>query len=372
MTPARPKEGRRRRTLRVELGERSYPIRIGWDTLRDVGPAIARATKASQVALVTVPDVGRLYGAAVTRSLRDAGLGVHRFEVPNGDATKSLRQAAKLYDSFLAKGMDRESAVVALGGGMVGDLGGFVAATFLRGIPFVQVPTTLLSMVDASVGGKVGVNLAQGKNLVGAFHQPRLVWVDAAVLTSLPRRQVSAGLAEVIKAAAIRDATFFRQLERNIEDLLDLDPAHLLPVLERACAIKAAVVARDERERGLRRILNFGHTLGHAIEKARGYRGVLHGEAVAMGMVYAAQRSEELEIAQAGTKQRLDELVRRADLPAELPDLPRRVYLEALAVDKKRAGQKIGYVVLRKIGRSDVVPLTPAEILPATWSRRGA
>ena len=372
MTPPRMKPGRQRRTLRVELGDRSYPIRIGWETLRAAGPAIARATKASRVALITVPDVGRLYGAALTQSLRDAGLGVHRFEVPDGDATKNLRQAAKLYDAFLAKGMDRGSAVVALGGGVVGDLGGFVAATFLRGIPFVQVPTTLLSMVDASVGGKVGVNLAQGKNLVGAFHQPRLVWLDAALLQTLPRRQVSAGLAEVIKAAAIRDATFFGQLEKTISELLELDPDHLLPVLERSCAIKAAVVARDERERGMRRILNFGHTLGHAIEKARGYRGVLHGEAVAMGMVYAAQRSEELDIAPAGTRERLDDLVRRADLPADLPNFSRRVYLEAIAVDKKRAGQKIGYVVLRKIGRSDVIPLTPAEILPATWSRRGS
>ncbi|MFP6660463.1 MAG: 3-dehydroquinate synthase [Myxococcota bacterium] len=370
MTPPKLELGKRRRSLKVELGERAYPIRIGWDTLQDLGPAVVRATRATQVALVTVPEVGRRYGGSVTRSLRAAGLEVHRFEVPDGDATKNLKQAAKLYDAFLAKGMDRTSAVVALGGGMVGDLAGFVAATFLRGIAFVQVPTTLLAMVDASVGGKVGVNLQQGKNLVGAFHQPKLVWIDARVLETMTRRGISAGLAEVIKAAAIRDSTFFRQLEDSIEALQALDPVHLLPVLERACAIKAAVVARDERESGLRKILNFGHTLGHVVEQASGYRGVLHGEAVAMGMVFAAGRSEDLDYAPPGTQARLAALVERAGLPGALPELPRRVYLEGLRVDKKRVGDRISFVVLKRIGRSAVVPLLPAEILPTAFPRR--
>lgn len=360
----------RMRKLEIDLGDRRVPIRIGWQTLRDVGPEIARRTGASEAAVVTVASVGRRYGAELARSLRSAGIRAHRFEVPDGDSTKNLQQAQRLYRAFLARGIDRKSVVVALGGGMVGDLAGFVAATFMRGVPFVQIPSTLLSMVDASVGGKVGVNLPEGKNLVGAFYQPSLVWLDASLLQSLPPRLVSAGMAEVIKAAAIRDAKFFARLERELPRILALEPSALLPVLERSCAIKADVVARDERESGLRRILNFGHTLGHAVEKARRYRGVLHGEAVAMGMVYAARRSEELGLAKPETALRLEDLIARAELPTELPNFSRKVYLDALRVDKKRVGSKIGYVVLRAIGRSDVVELSPAEILPASFGRR--
>jgi 3-dehydroquinate synthase len=357
-------------TVRVELAERSYPIRIGEGTLGDVGPEIARATGASRAALVTVPGVGRRYAAKVTRSLKAAGLRVHRFDVPDGDATKNLRQLAKLYDGMLAAGLDRSSAVVALGGGMVGDLAGFLAATYLRGIPFVQIPTTVLAMVDASIGGKVAVNLPQGKNLVGAFHQPRLVFIDVAVLRSLPVRERAAGFAEVVKAGALWDADFFGRVERHAEALLDLDARRLVPVLKRACAIKAEVVAADEREAGVRMLLNLGHTVGHAVEKVRRYRGLLHGEAVAMGMVYAARRSEELELAPAGTEDRLADLVGRFGLPTELPLLPRRAYLDALRVDKKSRDSRIRYIVLRRIGQADTVELTPAEILPAGWERR--
>lgn len=364
----RGEQRQRNRRLELEVEGRTVPIRIGWRTLAEVGSEISRLTGASEAAVVTVPGVGRRYGGIVGRSLRKAGVGVHRFEVPDGDATKNLRQAERLYRAFLARGLDRTCVVVALGGGMVGDLAGFVAATYMRGVVFVQIPTTLLAMVDASVGGKVGVNLPEGKNLVGAFHQPHLVWLDAALLESLSPRRVSEGMAEIIKAGAIRDARFFARLERTLPGLLKLEPAVLLPVLERACAIKAEVVAEDERETGLRRILNFGHTLGHAVEKASRFRGVSHGEAVAMGMVYAARRSEDLDFAPSGTASRLEALVGQAGLPTELPNLSRKVYLQALSVDKKRAGQKIGYVVLRSIGASDVVDLTPAEILPLSWS----
>ncbi|MFP8873136.1 MAG: 3-dehydroquinate synthase [Myxococcota bacterium] len=354
------------RVLKVELGERSYPIQIGFETLEKAGPEIARRTGASQVALVTVPAIGRRHAAPLVRSLRGAGLRVHRFEVPDGDASKNLRQVKRLYDGFLEKGLDRSSAVVALGGGMVGDLAGFAAASFLRGIALVQVPTTLLAMVDASVGGKVGVNLAQGKNLVGAFHQPRLVWIDAAVLRTLPPRMVSAGMAEVIKAAAIRDRGLLDVLEDQMDELLALDPRKLLPVLERACAIKADVVARDERESGLRMILNFGHTLGHAIEALQRFRGVLHGEAVAMGMVYAAQRSVDLGLAPPRTRPRLEAVIRRAGLPTELPEFSRKAYLSALQVDKKRRDEHIRYVVLSRLGRARVISLTPQEVFPAS------
>jgi 3-dehydroquinate synthase len=361
---------RRLRTVTVSLGERSYPIRLGEGCLGDVGPEIARRTGANRVALVTVPAVGRRYAGSVGRSLREAGLGVQRIDVPDGDASKNLRQMASLYDAFLAGRLERGSAVVALGGGMVGDLAGFAAATYLRGIPLVQIPTTVLAMVDASIGGKVAVNLPQGKNLVGAFHQPRLVWIDVATLRSLPARQRSAGFAEMVKAGALWDADFFGRLERDAEALMALDSARLLPALERACAIKAQVVARDERESGLRMLLNLGHTLAHAVEQLRGYRGILHGEAVAMGMVYAARRSEELGRASRGTEERLAALLRRFDLPTELPDHPRRAYLSALRVDKKSRDSRIRYIVLRRIGRAEAVDLTPAEILPSDWAGR--
>jgi 3-dehydroquinate synthase len=359
------------RSLRVELGERSYPIVLGHGILGQLGEAVKRHTGASRAAVVTVPPVGRRYGGVVSRSLREAGLRVMRFEVPDGDASKSLRQAERLWDGLLEKGADRGVAVVALGGGMVGDLAGFVAATYLRGVPFVQVPTTLLAVVDSSVGGKVAVNRKQGKNLVGAFHQPRLVWADVATLGSLPRRQRAAGLAEVVKAAVIRDAALFERLEGLGETLLDVDPAVLLPILERACAIKAEVVAQDERESGVRMLLNFGHSMAHAVEKLQRYRGLVHGEAVAVGMVFAARRSEELGLAPAGIAERLRDLLERLELPVAVPEFPRRAYLEALGVDKKKRDGQVRFVVLRELGRAEIHSLTPAAILPAGRTRAG-
>jgi len=360
----------RPRSVRVELGERSYPVRLGRGTLGEVGREIERRTKASRAALVTVPGVGRRYAARALRSLRGAGLRTVRIDVPDGDRTKNLEQVGHLYSAFLAHGLDRSSVVVALGGGMVGDLAGFAAASYLRGVSFVQIPTTVLAMVDASIGGKVAVNLPQGKNLVGAFHQPRLVWIDVDVLQTLPRRQLAAGFAEVVKAGALWDADFFARVERDAEALLALDPQRLMPVLARACAIKAEVVSRDEREGGLRMLLNLGHTLGHAVEALAGYEGVLHGEAVAMGMVHAARRSESLELAPRGTAERLETLLKCFGLPTELPAYPRSAYLEALRVDKKSRGSRLRYIALRDIGRAEAVTLTPARILPAGWENR--
>jgi 3-dehydroquinate synthase len=257
--------------------------------------------------------------------------------------------------------------LVALGGGMVGDVTGFAAATFLRGIPFVQVPTSLLAMVDASVGGKTGVNLPEGKNLVGSFHQPRAVVIDPVTLRTLPAREWGAGIAEVVKKAAIWDAGFFAELERDAE-ALRREPARLEAVIERAVRIKAEVVSRDEREADLRMLLNFGHTLGHAIEALLGYRRLLHGEAVAIGMVYAARRSEALGCAPAGTADRIASLLERFGLPVAVPPFPRRAYLEALRVDKKTRDSRIGFVVLEGIGRARTLPLRPEEVaagLPA-------
>ncbi len=356
----------RPRVVRVDLGERSYPIHLGTGDLDGVGDAVARHTGANQVGLVTVPGVGRRYGARVVRSLRAAGLKVTRVQVPDSDATKNLGQVRKLYDRFLTAGLDRKSALVALGGGMVGDLTGFTAATYLRGIPFVQIPTTVLAMVDASIGGKTGVNLRQGKNLVGAFHQPSLVWIDTATLRSLSPRDRAAGMAEVVKAGAIWDARYFARLERDCDRVMELDPRALIPVLERACRIKAEVVRRDEREEsGVRALLNFGHTLGHAIEKQMGYRRIRHGEAVAIGMVHAARRSEALGLAPAGTAGPIEDLLARLGLPTEIPRYDRRAHLAAMKVDKKKEGRKIHYVVLRRIGEAQTVELSPAEILPA-------
>jgi 3-dehydroquinate synthase len=352
------------RSLAVALGERSYPVRIGSGSLAAAGPEVARRTGATLAVVITVPVVARRYAPALERSLRAAGLRVRRIVVPDGDRTKRLEVAARLYRRLLALGADRGTALVALGGGMVGDLAGFTAATFLRGVPFVQVPTTLLAMVDASVGGKVGVNLPQGKNLVGAFHQPRLVWIDVATLRSLPRRELAAGFAEMVKAAALWDAAFFARLEREAEALAALDARQLVPALRRAIAIKAEIVSLDEREAGPRMLLNLGHTLGHAIERLTGYRRVLHGEAVAIGMAYAARRSEELGLAPPGTASRLEALLRRFGLPTELPVFSRGAYLAALGVDKKKRDGRIRYVVLRGIGRAETLPLSAARILP--------
>lgn len=360
-------EGSRR--VMVALGERSYPIEIGVGTLGQAGPAIAERTGARQAVVVTEPGIGRRYAAPLLRGLRGAGLRTARIDVPSGEKHKSLREAGRIYEALLRVGADRDTAILALGGGKVGDLAGFVAATYLRGVPFVQLPTTLLAMVDSGIGGKVAVNLPQGKNLAGAFHQPRLVWIDVTTLGSLSARERAAGMAEVVKAGAILDAELFARLERDVERALALEAGALLPVLERACAIKADVVARDEREAGLRTLLNFGHTVGHAIEAMQGYRGILHGEAVAIGMCHAARRSEDLGLAPAGTAGRLRDLLARCLLPTELPLAPRATYLAALRVDKKRTGARIRYVVLRAIGKADTIPLTPAEILPAAALR---
>ena len=361
------------RTVRVRLGDRSYSIELGVDSLDGVGAAVKTRTGASRALVVSVPPVAQRYGAEVARSLRDAGLRVHRFQVPDGERSKSLRRAERLYGEMLDAGADRgSSVVVALGGGVVGDLAGFVAATLFRGVPVVQVPTTLLSMVDSSVGGKTGVNLPQGKNLVGAFHQPSLVWIDVETLRTLPPRELRAGMAEVVKHAAIWDAKLFARLERQLEPLLALEPGALVPVIERNCRIKATVVSRDERERGLRMLLNFGHTLGHAIEALCRYRGVLHGEAVAMGMVYAAGHSERLGLAPGGTRERIETLLARIGLPTQPPRFERRAYLRAIAVDKKKRDARIRFVALRGIGKAETVPLLPNEILPAgalVWTR---
>src|SRR5438309_4240378 len=295
--------------VRVDLGARSYPVVIGAGVLAEVGPRLAAAGYRGRCALVTSERVGTLYREPVVASLAEAGFSPVAVEIPDGEQHKNLAWLAVLYDRLLDAGIERRSPLIALGGGVVGDLAGFAAATLLRGLPLVQVPTTLLGQVDAAIGGKTGINHALGKNLIGAFHQPRLVVVDVATLRSLPRREFVAGLAEVVKYAVIRDAELFAALEAQLDGLLGLDESVLVPVVASCCEHKAAVVAADEREEsGERAVLNFGHTVGHALEVLTEYRRLLHGEAVAIGMVAAARVSQARGLCAAATVERLERL----------------------------------------------------------------
>ena len=352
-------------TVSVMLGNRSYPIHIRWGSLPGLGDVLAGESGFQRAILVTTPRVASLYGEAVETELKRAGLQSSSLEVPDGESAKTLTQASRLYDQLIELEADRQTCLVSLGGGATCDLTGFVASTFLRGVPLAQVPTTLLAQVDASVGGKTAVNHERGKNLIGTFYQPRLVWVDPEVLTSLSARELRTGLAEVIKVAAIWDADLFRWLEEHVEAIIALEPTPLCDAITRACGIKAEVVGLDEREAGLRALLNFGHTLGHATENVAGYSKVTHGEGVAIGMAYAARLSEERKLCPRGTCQRVRTLLERAGLPTEVPTslIDREAYLRAIAVDKKMRDDRVGFVVLREIGRAEVMRLTPDEIL---------
>jgi 3-dehydroquinate synthase len=342
-------------SVRVELGERSYDIVIGDGLLAHAGEFLRPLGFGKRGVIITDSNVRPLFGKSLRRALTRAGFETRFLTVPAGEESKSLRQANRLFSKLPALELDRQSFVVALGGGVVGDLAGFVAATYLRGLPLVHVPTSLLAQVDSSVGGKVGVNLPQGKNLVGAFHQPRLVLADTATLKTLPERELRAGFAEVIKHSAIRDAEFFVWLEREHKRVLSLEPDAVAHVVRRCCEIKAEVVSADERESGLRAILNFGHTIGHAMEVLADYVGLLHGEAIAMGMVCAAYLSVKragLTGAEAG---RLRLLLESTGLPVRLGDsyeLPE--LLEAMRLDKKALAGKLRFVLLKRLGEAVV------------------
>lgn len=306
-------------TLRVELGERSYSIMIGADILDRLGEAVVNLGCGPRLFVVTNETVGPLYGERVKNSLIKAGFDLLYHELPDGEEYKSLQSAERLYTVALEGGLERGGAVVALGGGVIGDLAGFVAATYMRGVPYIQVPTTLLAQVDSSVGGKVAVNHPLGKNIIGCFYQPRLVFADVQVLRTLAPREVRAGLAEVIKYGVIRDASFFRYLEGNLEEILALDEEALITVIRRSCAVKAEIVEKDEREEGLRAILNFGHTVGHALEALTGYRVYRHGEAVAAGMAVASAIAAARGLLKGTERMRLIGLLQRAGLPVSFP-----------------------------------------------------
>ncbi|HEY1372132.1 MAG TPA: 3-dehydroquinate synthase [Candidatus Binatia bacterium] len=352
------------RTINVELADRSYDICVGEKNLPELGPAMRRAGLGNKAAIVADGTVAGLYLKPVEASLRQAGFETSVIFLPAGEEHKNLDAVAAIYDRLVAARFERGSVLVALGGGVVGDVTGFAAASYLRGISYVQVPTTLLAQVDSSVGGKTGVNHKEGKNLIGAFHQPRLVWIDVGVLRSLPRREVVAGLAEVIKYGVIADAALFRLLEDKLDDILKLDSDMLAEIVAASCAIKADVVAKDEHESDLRAVLNFGHTVGHALEALTGYETFLHGEAVAIGMVQAAAISVAEGACDRESFERIRRLVVRAGLPAEMPaEVSPAELVKHMEVDKKSAGGKIKFILCKDIGATRFHALAPGEIV---------
>jgi len=343
------------RVVRVALGKRSYSIQIAPGMLDAVGPGCASLGLGRGCVVLTDSNVGPLYADRVLTSLRKAGFDPFLLTIPAGERSKNLSQVRRLLEQMAEAGLERGSFLVALGGGVVGDLGGFLAATYMRGIRFVQVPTSLLAQVDSSVGGKVGVNLRAGKNLVGAFYQPVAVFCDTATLRTLPERELRAGMSEVIKYGVIADGRLFRRLEQEIDRAMALEMDVLDEVIARCCAIKARVVARDEREGGLRAILNFGHTIGHALEAIAGYGRYLHGEAVAVGQVAAGWISSRLLGLPAKDAQRLERLLERAGLPTQVRWTEERLrrLLEAMRRDKKVQGGQVRFVLLRRLGKAE-------------------
>jgi 3-dehydroquinate synthase len=330
------------RTINVELGERSYPIVIGNDLLGgnfDLNNYLA----GGDCLIVSNETVAPLYLDKLKANL--ASSDTTTVELPDGEEHKTVATANLVLDALVGSGANRDTTVVALGGGVVGDIAGFAAACYMRGVAFIQVPTTLLAQVDSSVGGKTGVNHPQGKNLIGAFHQPQIVLIDTSTLATLPARELRAGLAEVIKYGVITDAGFLAWLEKNIAALLDLDPDAVAYAVQRSCELKAEVVAEDEREAGRRALLNFGHTFGHAIERCLGYGEWLHGEAVAAGMVMAAQLS--------GIN-RLQDLLVSAGLPVKPPSVGAQAMLDAMGMDKKVLRKQLRFVLLGELGSAHV------------------
>jgi shikimate kinase/3-dehydroquinate synthase len=350
--------------LTVDLAERSYPITIGAGLLSQ-GELLARHVKGRQAAIVSNTTVAPLYLERLAAPLRAAGKQVIAIVLPDGEQYKTQGSLMTVYDALLANKCDRKTTLVALGGGVVGDLTGYAASSYMRGVPFVQVPTTLLAQVDSSVGGKTGINHPLGKNMIGAFYQPQAVLADTATLATLPARELAAGLAEVIKHGAIIDASFFGWIESNIAKLVARDPQALAHAIRRSCEIKADVVRQDEREGGLRAILNFGHTFGHAIEAGLGYGAWLHGEAVGCGMVMAADLSQRMGYADAGTVARMKALVAAAGLPVRAPDLGTARWLELMEVDKKNEGGAIKFILVKPLG-SPCITSVPEEALLAT------
>ena len=350
-------------TVQVGLADRSYPIYIGENliTHRDL---LTRHLPQKRVALVTDTTLASLYLDAVAGTFAAAGIAVTTVVIPAGEQHKNWQTLNSVFDSLLASRCERKTTLIALGGGVIGDLTGFAAATYLRGVPFIQIPTTLLAQVDSSVGGKTAINHPRGKNMIGAFYQPLAVIADTATIDTLAKREVSAGLAEIIKYGLIRDLPFHEWLEGNIEALVARDAKALAYAVQRSCENKADVVVADEREEnGERALLNLGHTFGHAIEAGLGYGTWLHGEAVAAGTIIAARVSQEMGMLGEADVARIISIFRRAGLPVEAPDFGLDRYMQLMGVDKKVEGGKIRFILLRAIGSAFLTAEVPLQVL---------
>ena len=350
--------------LKVDLGKRSYPIEIGTGLLKDI-KLLSRTIRGKRLAIITNDVVAPLYLDKLTASLEEAGKQVISIVLPDGEKEKNWESLMKIFDFLMENKCDRKTTLVALGGGVIGDMTGYAAASFMRGVPFVQVPTTLLAEVDSSVGGKTGINHPLGKNMIGAFYQPEAVLADTSTLNTLPDKELIAGLAEVIKYGAIIDAQFFDWIEANVGKLLSRDSAILAYAIKRSCEIKADIVRQDERESGLRAILNFGHTFGHAIEAGLGYGTWLHGEAVGCGMVMAADLSCRMGLLDERSRDRIRNVVEKSGLPTVAPDLGSDRWIGLMEVDKKNVGGEIQFVLLKAMGRAFVTKV-PENLLLET------
>jgi len=358
------------KTLTVDLDQRSYPIYIGSDLI-DRPELFEACSKASSIYIVTNTTVAPLYAERLSKTLATFGKSVRTITLPDGESFKDWKNLQTIFDELLKHGADRQAVLVALGGGVIGDMTGFAAASFMRGIRFIQVPTTLLSQVDSSVGGKTGINHPLGKNMIGAFHQPVAVVADLNTLKTLPPRELSAGLAEVIKHGAIADASFLDWIEANTNALLACDIEAMSHAVLRSCEIKSAVVSADEREGGVRATLNFGHTFGHAIEAGMGYGEWLHGEAVACGMVMGAKLSCLLQKITQADVDRLTRIIHAMHLPITAPKFGAERYIELMQVDKKAEGGQIRYVLLEQIGKA-YMSTAPHEAVLETLLATGA
>ena len=358
-------------TLSVALGERSYPIHVGTGLL-DRADLIVPFLVQKKAAVVTNPTVAPLYLERIAGALAREGVEVVRIFVPDGEEHKDWRTLNGIFDALLEQRCARDTTIIALGGGVIGDLAGFAAATYQRGVPLVQIPTTLLAQVDSSVGGKTAINHPLGKNMIGAFHQPQLVVADMRTLETLPERELRSGLAEVIKHGLIRDAAFFGWIEAHLDRLLTRDPDALEHAVLRSIAIRAESVGQDERERGLRALLNFGHTFGHAIETALGYGAWLHGEAVAAGMVMAADLSRQLGLLSGAESARVRSLFERAGLPTTVRGITPERMQQLMRLDKKAKGGRVHFVLLERLGAAVLRADVPAGAIDHTLSRLAA
>lgn len=350
----------------VNLPQNPYEILISPASLGNLGSHLSKLNLGTKVLIISNPEIFEFYGETAIASLQTAGFTVATHLIPAGETYKTLESIASVYDTALANHLERASTMIALGGGVIGDMTGFAAATWLRGINFVQVPTTLLAMVDAAIGGKTGVNHPKGKNLIGAFHQPRLVYIDPQVLKTLPVREFRAGMAEVIKYGIIWDADLFRQLEEaeRLDDITQISEALLQTIITRSCQAKADVVGQDEKEAGLRAILNYGHTIGHAIESLTGYGTINHGEAVGIGMVAAGKIATALAMWSKEEEKRQKALIKKAGLPTEIPSsLNVEDIIETLKTDKKVKSGKVRFILPTKIGEVVISDQVTADLL---------